>query len=139
MASKSGLSEKDFSCPVCHDIFKDPVLLSCSHSFCKACLQKWWSEKKIQECPVCKKVSSTDDPPCNLALKNLCEAFTRGSGASAPSQRPSKRQRTSSGSGERWICSPIEKAATLHKDGCTLLLRFISIHCNNNKQKVVLF
>uniref|UniRef100_UPI003AAE81AA E3 ubiquitin-protein ligase TRIM39-like n=1 Tax=Centroberyx gerrardi TaxID=166262 RepID=UPI003AAE81AA len=72
MASRS---EEDLSCPVCHDIFKDPVILSCSHSFCKACLQKWWTEKQIHECPVCKSISLQSDPPHNLALKNLCEAF----------------------------------------------------------------
>ncbi|XP_071380845.1 E3 ubiquitin-protein ligase TRIM39-like [Centroberyx affinis] len=71
MASRS---EEDFSCPVCHDIFKDPVLLSCSHSLCKACLQSWWTEKQIHECPVCKRISSSY-PAHNLALKNLCEAF----------------------------------------------------------------
>ncbi|XP_071761490.2 nuclear factor 7, brain-like [Centroberyx gerrardi] len=72
MASRS---EEDLSCPVCHDIFKDPVILSCSHSFCKACLQKWWTKKQIHDCPVCNRRSSKDEPLRNLALKNLCEAF----------------------------------------------------------------
>uniref|UniRef100_A0A3B5LP44 Zinc finger RING-type eukaryotic domain-containing protein n=1 Tax=Xiphophorus couchianus TaxID=32473 RepID=A0A3B5LP44_9TELE len=27
--------EEDLCCPGCQDVFKDPVLLSCSHSFCK--------------------------------------------------------------------------------------------------------
>uniref|UniRef100_UPI0037E9ABB5 E3 ubiquitin-protein ligase TRIM35-like n=1 Tax=Semicossyphus pulcher TaxID=241346 RepID=UPI0037E9ABB5 len=72
MASRS---EQDFCCPACHDIFKDPVLLSCSHSFCKACLQSWWRQRQFQECPVCRTVSQWSDPPRNLALKNLCEAF----------------------------------------------------------------
>ncbi|XP_036007509.1 zinc-binding protein A33-like [Fundulus heteroclitus] len=67
--------EEDLCCPVCQDIFKDPVLLSCSHSFCKECLQNWWREKPAQECPVCKTISFTKDPPCNLVLKNLCETF----------------------------------------------------------------
>ncbi|XP_054473787.1 nuclear factor 7, ovary-like [Anoplopoma fimbria] len=72
MASRS---EEDHCCPVCYEIFKDPVVLSCSHSFCKDCLKSWWREKQIQECPVCKRRSSKSDPPRNLALKNLCEAF----------------------------------------------------------------
>ncbi|KAM7003456.1 zinc-binding protein A33-like [Tautogolabrus adspersus] len=66
--------EEDLCCSVCHDVFKHPVILSCSHSFCKACLQSWWTEKPTQECPVCAKPSKFD-PPCNLVLKNLCEAF----------------------------------------------------------------
>uniref|UniRef100_UPI0037E93934 zinc-binding protein A33-like n=1 Tax=Semicossyphus pulcher TaxID=241346 RepID=UPI0037E93934 len=68
-------SEEDLCCSVCHDIFKYPVLLSCSHSFCKACLHSWWTEKHTQECPICKRRSSKTLPPCNLVLKNLCEAF----------------------------------------------------------------
>ncbi|XP_042363528.1 E3 ubiquitin-protein ligase TRIM35 [Plectropomus leopardus] len=77
--------EEDFICPACHDIFKDPVLLSCSHSLCKACLQSWWTERRIQECPVCRTVSQCGDPPRNLALKNLCEAFLRQRGQGASS------------------------------------------------------
>ncbi|KAM9362028.1 nuclear factor 7, brain-like [Symphorus nematophorus] len=67
--------EEDLCCPVCSDIFRDPVVLSCSHSFCKDCLQRWWRQKQTQECPVCKRRSSKDLPPLRLALKNLCEAF----------------------------------------------------------------
>ncbi|KAK5602705.1 hypothetical protein CRENBAI_003684 [Crenichthys baileyi] len=67
-------SEKDLSCPVCHDIFRDPVVLSCSHSFCQTCVRSWWREKQINECPVCKE-RPLSDPPVSLTLKNLCEAF----------------------------------------------------------------
>ncbi|XP_031431847.1 E3 ubiquitin-protein ligase TRIM35-like [Clupea harengus] len=77
MASKSSLPEEDFTCPVCFDIFKDPVLLLCSHSFCKDCLQKFWREKKSKECPVCRRQSSLDNPPLNLSLKNVCESFLK--------------------------------------------------------------
>ncbi|XP_036007528.1 nuclear factor 7, brain-like [Fundulus heteroclitus] len=67
--------EEDLCCPVCKDVFKDPVILSCSHSFCKECLKNWWRGKAAQECPVCKRRSSKEIPPCNLVLKNLCETF----------------------------------------------------------------
>ncbi|KAM4613439.1 E3 ubiquitin-protein ligase TRIM39-like [Polymixia lowei] len=88
MASQSSRQEENLSCPVCCDIFKDPVILSCSHSFCKDCLQKWWREKQILECPVCKNVSSKKKTTCNLRLKNLCEAFLleRDQRASAESE-----------------------------------------------------
>uniref|UniRef100_UPI0037E91CBF nuclear factor 7, ovary-like n=1 Tax=Semicossyphus pulcher TaxID=241346 RepID=UPI0037E91CBF len=81
-------SEENLSCPVCREIFKDPVVLSCSHSFCNDCLQRWWREKQINNCPLCKEVSLSSDPPRNLALKNLCEAFLeeRDQRASAESE-----------------------------------------------------
>ncbi|XP_031437067.1 E3 ubiquitin-protein ligase TRIM39-like [Clupea harengus] len=87
MASKP-FSEEDFSCPVCCDIFKDPVVLSCSHSFCKACLQQFWETKGSRECPVCRRRSSREHPPLNLHLRNLCETFVqeRSQRASAGSE-----------------------------------------------------
>ncbi|KAK7175477.1 hypothetical protein R3I93_002402 [Phoxinus phoxinus] len=88
----ASLSEDDISCPVCQEIFKAPVLLSCSHSFCKVCLQQFWRTKKTRECPVCRRRSSKDDPPCNRVLKNLCESFL-------------KERNESRSSGSEEICS----------------------------------
>ncbi|XP_071382665.1 E3 ubiquitin-protein ligase TRIM39-like [Centroberyx affinis] len=68
MASRS---EKDLSCPVCLDIFKDPVLLSCSHSFCKACLQECWRRKQMNECPVYQRASAESEPLCSLHSEKL--------------------------------------------------------------------
>lgn len=67
--------EENLCCPICYDIFKDPVVMPCSHSFCRDCLKNWWRQKQLQECPVCKAVSFTAKLPCNLVVKNLCEAF----------------------------------------------------------------
>ncbi|XP_062310324.1 E3 ubiquitin-protein ligase TRIM35-like isoform X1 [Osmerus eperlanus] len=77
MAARAFLPEEDLTCPICCDIFKDPVLLPCCHSFCKACQEEWWRQTGSQSCPVCKKISSTANPPVNLALRNLSEAFSQ--------------------------------------------------------------
>ncbi|KAL7859117.1 hypothetical protein SRHO_G00142640 [Serrasalmus rhombeus] len=87
MAARNPLLEEELSCPVCCDIFRDPVVLWCSHSVCKTCLQKFWETKGSRECPVCRRRSSKDHPPCNLVLKNLCESFLE-----------SRSQRSSAGS-----------------------------------------
>ena len=85
MASRASLSEEDFSCPVCCDIYRDPVILLCSHSFCRVCLQQFWKQKGICECPVCRRRASRTAPATNLVLRNLCEALLqeRGRRASA--------------------------------------------------------
>ncbi|XP_051260664.1 nuclear factor 7, ovary-like [Dicentrarchus labrax] len=75
MAFSWSVPSNELSCSICQDTFKDPVLLPCGHSFCKVCVQQWWRTKQVRECPVCKTVSSTNRPPRNLVLKNLCEAF----------------------------------------------------------------
>ncbi|KAL7878574.1 hypothetical protein AOLI_G00095480 [Acnodon oligacanthus] len=71
----ASLFEENLCCPVCRDVFMDPVLLMCSHSFCRACLEQYWKHTDLQTCPLCRSSCSVENPPCNLALKNLCEAF----------------------------------------------------------------
>ncbi|XP_043977284.1 nuclear factor 7, ovary-like [Gambusia affinis] len=66
----ASMFEEDLCCPVCQEVFKNPLVLSCSHSFCKECLKNWWREKPSRECPVCKRRSSKADPPLNLVLNN---------------------------------------------------------------------
>ncbi|KAG5279201.1 hypothetical protein AALO_G00075190 [Alosa alosa] len=73
------LPEEDLSCPVCCDIFTEPVVLTCSHSFCEECLKRYWVDNKVRLCPVCRNVSLTDSPPVNLALRNLCAGFRKDS------------------------------------------------------------
>ncbi|NP_001137520.1 tripartite motif containing 35-34 [Danio rerio] len=70
-------AKDDYTCPVCQDIFKTPVILSCGHSFCQECLQQCWRSENTQECPVCRTRSSIADPPVNLALQNLCESHLK--------------------------------------------------------------
>nr|XP_055042122.1 nuclear factor 7, brain [Misgurnus anguillicaudatus] len=81
----ANLPEEDLSCPVCCEIFKDPVLLPCSHSFCRRCLEKFWESAVSCSCPVCRRRTSKKSPLSNRALKNLCEAFQLGRGRSCAS------------------------------------------------------
>uniref|UniRef100_A0A8C5CAZ5 B box-type domain-containing protein n=1 Tax=Gadus morhua TaxID=8049 RepID=A0A8C5CAZ5_GADMO len=37
----------------------------------------WWTQNQEQNCPLCKRRSSKTEPPRNIALKNLLEAFQR--------------------------------------------------------------
>ncbi|XP_051572440.1 nuclear factor 7, brain-like [Myxocyprinus asiaticus] len=76
----ANLPEEDLSCPVCCEIFKDPVLLPCSHSFCRSCLEHFWDSAGSRTCPVCRRRASKKSLPSNRALKNLCEAFLLGRG-----------------------------------------------------------
>ncbi|KAJ8261663.1 hypothetical protein GJAV_G00156900 [Gymnothorax javanicus] len=75
MAAKGLILEDELCCSVCFDIFKEPVVLKCSHSFCKVCLKQYWEEKSSQECPICRRKSSLDHPPVNLALRNIVESY----------------------------------------------------------------
>ncbi|XP_062323262.1 E3 ubiquitin-protein ligase TRIM35-like isoform X2 [Osmerus eperlanus] len=72
-----GISEKDVSCPLCEDIFGDPVTLNCSHTLCELCVRKVWRNAGLRACPICKEGFWQNKPPINLSLKNICQAFLR--------------------------------------------------------------
>ncbi|XP_028269406.1 nuclear factor 7, brain-like [Parambassis ranga] len=75
MAEKIAAVESLLSCFVCSETFRDPVTLSCSHSFCSSCLQKFWEQTKNKNCPICKRRSSKDHPGINFTLKELADSF----------------------------------------------------------------
>lgn len=83
MASNKSPFEVYLSCPVCGEVFKDPVVITCNHSVCQACLHTLWDTRGSRECPVCGRKSSQDCPPVNLVLKSLCENLPQGANGTA--------------------------------------------------------
>ncbi|XP_029915565.1 tripartite motif-containing protein 35-like [Myripristis murdjan] len=75
MAEKTALVESYLNCHVCAETFRDPVSLSCHHSFCSSCLKQFWEQSKNKNCPICKRKSSKDDPLVNFTLKELADSF----------------------------------------------------------------
>uniref|UniRef100_A0A668AFE7 Uncharacterized protein n=1 Tax=Myripristis murdjan TaxID=586833 RepID=A0A668AFE7_9TELE len=50
------LSEDQFLCSICLDVFTDPVSTPCGHNFCKTCITQHWDVSTQCQCPVCKEV-----------------------------------------------------------------------------------
>ncbi|CDQ91484.1 unnamed protein product [Oncorhynchus mykiss] len=56
MASSSSLlSEEQFLCSICLDVFTEPVTTSCGHNFCMVCIINYWDSKDLYQCPLCKE------------------------------------------------------------------------------------
>uniref|UniRef100_A0A3P9JSW3 B box-type domain-containing protein n=1 Tax=Oryzias latipes TaxID=8090 RepID=A0A3P9JSW3_ORYLA len=49
---------------------ENPVLLSCSHSFCRLCLTTWWTQKPNNECPLYQDQRASE-VVCNSHSKKL--------------------------------------------------------------------
>ncbi|KAL0964931.1 hypothetical protein UPYG_G00274590 [Umbra pygmaea] len=54
-SSSSVLSEEQFLCSICLDVFTEPVSIPCGHNFCKACIRTHWDSNDLCQCPMCKK------------------------------------------------------------------------------------
>ncbi|CAL8404908.1 unnamed protein product [Boreogadus saida] len=84
MAEENPLFKHYLTCIVCTEIFKDPVSLSCHHSFCSSCLQDFWAQAENKNCPVCKRKSSKDIV-VNFSIKELADSYA-GRQRSDPSE-----------------------------------------------------
>ncbi|XP_042277110.1 nuclear factor 7, brain-like [Thunnus maccoyii] len=74
MAERAVL-ESFLSCHVCSETFRDPVSLTCNHSFCSSCLQKFREQAENKNCLICQRKSSKVQPGVNFPLKELADSF----------------------------------------------------------------
>uniref|UniRef100_A0A665TQI7 RING-type domain-containing protein n=1 Tax=Echeneis naucrates TaxID=173247 RepID=A0A665TQI7_ECHNA len=76
MAESNALDElqSELTCPVCLELFRDPVILDCGHHFCQRCIIQCWEAKaeELSNCPKCRKSCTRDvvqiQPPIQLTL-----------------------------------------------------------------------
>ncbi|CAH2307948.1 nuclear factor 7, brain-like [Pelobates cultripes] len=62
---------EELTCPLCVELFQDPVMVECGHNFCRACIDKAWNGQDSFTCPDCKEVMSDRRYTTNRALANL--------------------------------------------------------------------
>ncbi|XP_034044511.1 E3 ubiquitin-protein ligase TRIM21 [Thalassophryne amazonica] len=81
--SAAFLSEDQFTCSICLEIFTNPVSTPCGHSFCQACISSYWDKKpgggggsKLYQCPLCKETfRKRPELQINRTLKEITEQF----------------------------------------------------------------
>ncbi|XP_049338568.1 zinc finger protein RFP-like isoform X1 [Astyanax mexicanus] len=79
MASSSSLlSEDEFQCSICLDVFTDPVSTPCGHNFCMVCLREFWNSSSHCQCPVCKEeFSRRPELRVNTFISGLTAQFKK--------------------------------------------------------------
>ena len=51
-----GSLTKHYSCTICQEIFINPSVTNCGHTFCYQCIKKWRRQKRKQaKCPLCRE------------------------------------------------------------------------------------
>ncbi|KAK5900157.1 hypothetical protein CesoFtcFv8_009560 [Champsocephalus esox] len=68
--------EDQLRCSVCLDVFTEPLLLQCGHSYCRCCVRSMTMDLLGQlQCPVCRCSVDGDSPPPNVSLARIIEAL----------------------------------------------------------------
>ncbi|XP_076584507.1 E3 ubiquitin-protein ligase TRIM21-like [Chaetodon auriga] len=97
-AANSLMSEDQFLCSICLDVFTDPVTTSCGHNFCKNCITEHWNINESCQCPMCKETFTTKpDLRVNTLFSEMVVQF-----------RQSTQQEVSSSSSEQQVSKPGE-------------------------------
>ncbi|XP_061877743.1 E3 ubiquitin/ISG15 ligase TRIM25-like isoform X2 [Entelurus aequoreus] len=78
----STVLQEELTCPVCLDVYRDPLLLPCGHNFCRKCLDRLRQETERSRfrCPECRySHSSSMDLQRNFKLGNIADDFRSSS------------------------------------------------------------
>ncbi len=76
--SKSHLIQELLECPVCFNLFENPHVLPCQHTYCKACINSLFDKtSKTLNCPICRVKhnlpNGVDSLTANFTIKRLIE------------------------------------------------------------------
>lgn len=82
--------EDQVLCPICLEVFCNPVTTACGHNFCMTCLQSFWDHQaamgETHYCPQCREMFATRPHLSkNVILGEMVACFTQAKGqASRP-------------------------------------------------------
>ncbi|XP_036002569.1 E3 ubiquitin-protein ligase TRIM39 [Fundulus heteroclitus] len=88
----SFLTEDQFTCSICLDVFTNPASTPCGHSFCMSCISRYWDGCLICQCPLCKKsFQKRPDLQINRTLREITDQFKSMKGGGSEKEKKGGR------------------------------------------------
>ncbi|XP_030635312.1 E3 ubiquitin-protein ligase TRIM39-like [Chanos chanos] len=125
------LSEEQFQCCICLDVFNQPVSIPCGHNFCLPCIRRFWETQKRCECPLCKEsFPRQPDLRINRGLADITEHFKR-------SLKVKVRQGQGDGEGAA-VRASTTRGSSPGRQGrqCGLHQRPLELFCRNDRKVI---
>lgn len=114
------LIQQRLRCSVCQDIFKTPLVLPCTHSFCQECLQGT-TKFSGNRCPLCRQDFAEGQAILNRALSDICQTYAR--------YPPSGSQKPDSVAGCKMHMKPL--VLYCEKDEQPVCVDCVTLHSNH--------
>ena len=110
-------------CPICTEVYTDPRVLPCVHTYCLKCIEAWNKDKQPGDklaCPLCRKeftlpTNGVSDLPKNFFVANFLQMKELSS-------VESKRSRCEACSGDEESESEVQNVASVYCVECQLKL-----------------
>ncbi|XP_049928448.1 zinc finger protein RFP-like [Epinephelus moara] len=100
------LTEHQFLCSICLDVFTDPVTIPCGHNFCKTCITEHWNVNASCQCPNCKKLFNTrPELHVNTFISEMAAQFRQSAQQKASSSSSSEQQVSKPAEGLCDVCT----------------------------------
>ncbi|XP_067865819.1 nuclear factor 7, brain-like [Heterodontus francisci] len=65
---------EELLCPICLEVFVDPVILRCGHNFCRRCVQEYWNcQASGLCCPECREEAGHRPLRSNRVVQQMSE------------------------------------------------------------------
>ncbi|KAJ8382429.1 hypothetical protein SKAU_G00032070 [Synaphobranchus kaupii] len=138
MASEaSALDElhSELTCPVCLELFREPVILECGHHFCRQCITQCWDAKPEESptCPQCRKTCTLKLRP-NSLLCNVVDSVRRAWAMDTQPREPTvSRERT-----QRPPVSPSSPELVPGSDQCEEHEEKLKLFCEDDQVAICL-
>ncbi|XP_031573200.1 RING finger protein 151-like [Actinia tenebrosa] len=65
--------DQNFQCPICHEIFKEPMTCTAGHTFCGECIQRWL--ERNNRCPADNTHLNKSSLVPNLTVKGIIDVL----------------------------------------------------------------
>ncbi|XP_028289533.1 zinc finger protein RFP-like [Parambassis ranga] len=86
------VSEDQFLCSICLDVFTEPVTIPCGHNYCKSCITQHWDGNVHSRCPMCKDMFNRRSKlRVNTVLSEMAAQF-RQSAVKEANSSPEQQQ-----------------------------------------------
>ena len=111
-------------CGICSELYTDPRMLSCLHSFCCKCLQKNMENKESLKCPTCEKEASIPEGGVLALPKDLRKGYE------AQRSRYEMKLSSQSGAGNCERC--MKRSGNTAKSFCCECCEFLCEACSED-------